>query len=144
MQKEEYFVNTFIIKSKRERLLYELSNIKKRQDAISRFNHRCIMHIDDRKLVYQGNSIDREELLSYIDQYTYDKQCYILAYNEIYDQQMFDSESALDAVIGNGMAAIMIWDNLVIIECEQVQGPADKYILVENNKKRNRCHYKNN
>lgn len=44
---------------------------------------------------------------------------------------LLDSKAALDTIIGNGMAAIMIWSNLVIIESEQEQGPAEKYVLLE-------------
>lgn len=130
-EKEKYFVNTFIEKSKRERLLHELSNDKKRIVAMSRFNHVGFKYLDNRKLIYQGNKISRNELFALVQEHTGDKQCYIMAYNREYDQKILDSKAALDTIIGNGMAAIMIWSNLVIIESEQEQGPAEKYVLLE-------------
>lgn len=38
-------------------------------------------------------------------------------------------DEAIDCIIGNGMAAIMVFHNLAVIETEQEVGSAVKYIL---------------
>lgn len=49
-EKELLFVKNFIIKQKRERILYELASNKKRKNAISRFCHMASDYIDIKKL----------------------------------------------------------------------------------------------
>ncbi|MBD5134784.1 MAG: hypothetical protein HDT39_02285 [Lachnospiraceae bacterium] len=56
------FVNNYIAKGKRERILYELTSKKKRKNAISRFCHNTLEYIDKNKVVYAGNSISVNEL----------------------------------------------------------------------------------
>lgn len=41
-----------------------------------------------------------------------------------------NNEDAIKKVIGNGMAAIIINDGIVIVETEQEVVSADKYVLV--------------
>lgn len=126
---EKNFVNTYIIKNRRERIIFELSNPKKREDALSRFCHEALTYLMESMIIYQGNKVSHAELLSMIREHTKEKQCYVIAYNEYLDQKFMENQNAINEVIGNGMAAIMIWDNIVIVETEQEQGPAMKYVL---------------
>lgn len=128
---EKNFVNTYITKNKRERILFELLNSNKRVHAIGRFCHGSLKYLVESTIIYQGDKISTGEMLSMIKEHTKEKQCYVIAYNEYLDQQFMENQSALREVIGNGMAAVMIWDNIVIIETEQEQGPAMKYVLSE-------------
>ncbi len=129
---EKSFVNTYIIKNRRERIIFELSNPKKRQDALSRFCHAALKYLQESMIIYQGNKISYGELLSMIREHTKEKQCYVLAYGEDLDQKFMENQNAINQVMGNGMAAIMIWDNIVIVETEQEQGSAMKYVLCKN------------
>lgn len=126
---EQFFVQHFIVKNKRERLQFELLNERKRQKAISRFNHGTMKYIDGRNLIYSGNDISWSNLKELIYKNTDERKCYIISsYKEI-DQTIIKAEDLFEYVIGLGRASIMIFTNMVVIEEEQVQGPAVKYVL---------------
>lgn len=125
---EQFFIQHFIVKNKRERLQLELTNESRRQRAISRFNHGAIKYIDERKIIYSGNDISWSDLKKLIDRNTDEKRCYIISSDEETDRTMIKTEDLFDCVIGLG-AAIMVFTNIAIIETEQVQGPAMKYVL---------------
>lgn len=127
-QIESDFVKTYIVKEKRERLLYELFHDKKRLHAIMRFSHTAMKHIDERKILYCGNKISHEELLEFVAA-TGSRKCYIISHDYDMDGQWLDAEDALKQIIGYGMPSIAIFNGLVIIETEQEQGPAEKYVL---------------
>ena len=56
---ERYFVQTFIRKDRRERLLYELTTPGKRYDGISRFCHQAKGLLDPAKIIMEGEDLDR-------------------------------------------------------------------------------------
>lgn len=126
---EKKFVTKFIIKNKRQRIEYELTNIKKRKNAISRFCHNSLSYIDESKIVYSGNSITIHELNKLMNEYTKEKQCYLISWNSDIDGDFLEREMALNAIIGGGMASIMVFENLIVIETEQELGAAIKYVL---------------
>lgn len=58
--------------------------------------------------------------------------CYLISWNSDIDGIFLDKESALNEIIGYGMASIMVFKNLILIETEQEQGSAIKYVLFSN------------
>lgn len=126
---EYFFIQNFIRKNKRERLQFELSSEGRRQNGISRFDHDTMKYIDERKLIYSGNNISWGALKEMIYQNTNERKCYIISYYKEIDQTMIKVEDLFDCVIGLGRASIMIFTNMAIIETEQTQGPAMKYVL---------------
>lgn len=90
---EKDFAMTYIVKQKRERLLYELFNKKKRLSAIGRFCHTAIEYIDERKIFYCGEKISQKELLEFID--AADDKCYIISWNSDFDGNWLNAEEAL-------------------------------------------------
>lgn len=126
---ETNFTNKFIIKNRRSRILYELSNEKKRKDGIWRFCHGASRYIINSKIIYEGNSISNEEINVLIKKYTNEKQCYIISGYEDIDGVFMNTEKAIETIIGRGMASILVFSNLAVIETEQEIGRADKYVL---------------
>lgn len=125
---EEKFVDQFIVKSKRERLWYELSG-KKRTQGISRFCHQAEELIVPNTVIQSGNDLYAEEIRSVIQRYISNQQAYILAFQKEIDQLTCDLETALDLVLGNGMAAVILLDDMAVIETEQSSGTPMRYIL---------------
>lgn len=123
---EENFVNSYVIKNKRERLLFELWG-KKRRDGIGRFSHRADNHIDDSKIRLKGQYISND--LKEIVATTNTSKCYVISWYEEFDGKEFNKDDVLDLLLGCGMPSIAIFDDFVIIETEQEQGPAIKYFL---------------
>ena len=123
---EESFVNSYIISNKRERLLFELQG-KKRQEGVGRFCHCADNLLMQSTIKAHGKDIT----LELQKQITISKcsKCYVISFFEELDGKIFDKEEVLDAILGIGMPSIVIFDDFVIIETEQVQGPAIKYLL---------------
>ena len=123
---EENFVNSYVIKNKRERLLFELWG-KKRRDGIGRFSHCTDNLIDDSKIRFKGKYISND--LKEIVATTNTSKCYVISWYEELDGKEFNKDDVLDLLLGCGMPSIAIFDDFVIIETEQEQGPAIKYFL---------------
>ncbi|MDE6708690.1 MAG: hypothetical protein K2K06_11730 [Oscillospiraceae bacterium] len=119
MNYELFFVKNFIIKSKRDRLLYELQNSKKRQDCLGRFCHHAEDLLDMQKIC---DTQDFEKILG-------NPECYIMAYHQELDKLTCNLKQALKLVLSNGMSAIIIGKNFAIVETEQLQGTPDRYFL---------------
>lgn len=129
---EKIFVNKFISKNKRSRIEYELSNSKKRKNAIGRFCHNSLNYLEESKIIFSGNSITVYELNALIKKYTQEKICYLISWDSDIDGVFLEREKALNEIIGAGMASIMVFKNLLVIETEQEQGGAIKYVLFSN------------
>ena len=56
-QAEQHFVQTFIRKNRRERLLFELTSPAKRYNGISRFCHQAEDLLDPAKIIMKGNGL---------------------------------------------------------------------------------------
>lgn len=126
---EQFFIHYFIVKNKRERLQFELLNESKRERAISRFDHGAMKYLDERKIIYSGNDISWSDLKNLIEKNTDEQSCYVISFYEEIDRTMIKVKDLFDRVIGLGCASIMVFTNMAIIETEQVQGPAMKYVL---------------
>lgn len=127
---EKDFIDRFVVKEKRDRLLYELSG-KKRKDGVSRFCHNAGDLIRQDTIIRSGNDLFPEEILCLCGKYTSRKQAYLIAFQEELDQVSCDLQAALDRVLGNGMAAIILLDTIAVIETEQGNGIPYRYLLYQ-------------
>ncbi|MDE5569092.1 MAG: hypothetical protein K2I82_00350 [Ruminococcus sp.] len=125
---EENFVKKFVINTRQERLIFEL-NGKKRQNGIGRFCHSVADFIKMDKIIAEGNKLYTENIISIINKYNIFDKWYILACNENIDRKICKINEALELVLGNGMAAIIISDSIAIIETKQCYGTSQRYIL---------------
>ena len=123
---EENFVNSYIIKNKRDRLLFELCG-KKRRDGIGRFSHNAEALLKETKIRLKGQYIlkDLQNVIATTDSH----KCYVISYSEELDGKEFNKDEILDLILDYGMPSIVIFDNFAIIQTEQEQGPALKYLL---------------
>lgn len=124
---EKKFVQQFIIKNIRERLLFELSG-KKRPNGIGRFCHNADDLLIKEKIILSGNELFHDEIIKTAEKYNSSKQWYIIAYDPILDKKSCKLSEALNLVLGNGMAAIIVSDNMAVIETEQCSGTPMRYI----------------
>lgn len=123
---EESFVNSYIIKNKRDRILFELCG-KKRRDGIGRFSHCADNFLIETKVKLKGQHIAKD--LQDVVAKTNSLNCYVISYSEELDGKEFNKDEILNLILGCGMPSIAIFDNFAIIETEQEQGPAVKYLL---------------
>ena len=123
---EEEFVNTYIVRNKRERILFELQS-KKRSAVVERFCHGADEMLIASKIKSKGKYIlddIKEKILT-----SNAKMCYVISFFSDIDGKEFRKQDIIDKLIGAGMPSIAIFDDFVIIETEQEQGPAIKYLL---------------
>ncbi len=123
---EESFVNSYIIKNKRDRLLFELCG-KKRRDGIDRFSHFADNLLIEAKIKLKGQHISKD--IQNIVIKANSCKCYVISYSEEFDGKEFNKDEVLDLILNYGMPSIVVFDNFAIIQTEQEQGPAIKYLL---------------
>ncbi|MBE5925965.1 MAG: hypothetical protein E7270_03280 [Lachnospiraceae bacterium] len=128
-EKELLFVKNFIIKPKRERILYELASNKKRKNAISRFCHMASDYIDIKKIVYEGDVLNGTKLLEIIRKFTKKNIGYVISWDDDVDGTFLDIDLAISKAIEDYMVTIVIIDNVALIKTEQEDGAAKSYIL---------------
>ena len=71
---EKNFISKFIKKNKRPRIEYELANINKRKNVLSRFCHNSLDYLEESKVIFSGNSITIQEINTLIKKYTQEKK----------------------------------------------------------------------
>ena len=94
-----------------------------------RFCHGTEEMIIKEKIIASGTDLCEQEILHIIRQHTNAGNAYTMAYDEVIDASSCSVQEALEKVLGNGMAAIIVIDNVVVIETEQVCGTPERYIL---------------
>ena len=125
---EKKFIQQFILKEKRDRLLYELGG-KKRQHGIGRFCHNAQELLISEKVIASGDALSPDTIIDTAEKYHVVGNWYIIAYNQELDRKILPLQEALKYTLGNGMAAILISDTMAIVETEQCYGMPARYIL---------------
>ncbi|MDE5769540.1 MAG: hypothetical protein K2H82_09165 [Oscillospiraceae bacterium] len=119
MNYESYFIKNFIVRSRQERLQYELQSMKKRQYGIGRFCHYAEDWLDMSKICKTEDFAILKE----------NPECYVIAYQPELDKLQCSLKHALELVLGNGMAAVIVGVGFAVVETEQVQGTPVRYFL---------------
>jgi hypothetical protein len=127
---EETFVQAFVDKDRRDRLLFELR--KHRGRFVSRFNHDALKYLDSRFVTaLEPPNSDPAAILQLLQIRGAVKMCYAISSNDQIDGQILPLADALVAAVGFGMPSILSCRPglLAYIETEQVAGPPDRYIV---------------
>lgn len=119
MNYESYFIKNFIVRSRQERLQYELKSMKKRQYGIGRFCHHAEDWLDMSKICKTEDFTALTE----------NPKCYVIAYQPELDKLQCSLKHALKLVLGNSMAAVIVGDGFAVVETEQMQGIPVRYFL---------------
>ena len=127
---ERYFVQTFIRKDRRERLLYELTTPGKRYDGISRFCHQAKGLLDPAKIIMEGEDLDRRpEFDRFIRQN--DEICYVLSPAIDTEGKFLNLSDAIDQAIMCLDAVIIMGSSFAIVFGEPMKGGRGKFLLSE-------------
>ncbi len=129
---EKSFIECFVVKSKQDRLLFELGG-KKRRDGVGRFCHNAEEILRPEKIMMSGDCLLIQNIMEVCRQYDISQECYIIAYDPRLDRRICSLNDALKLVLGNGMPAIIICNDLIIVETEQCFGTPTRYILRDKN-----------
>ena len=129
-QNERHFVQTFIRKDRRERLLFELTTPGKRYDGISRFCHQAKDLLDPAKIIMEGEDLDRRpEFERFLGQH--EETCYVLSPAMDTEGQLLDLRDAVDQAILCPDAVIIMGSSFAIVFGEPMKGGRGKFLLSE-------------
>ena len=112
---EEKFINNFIVKAKRKRLLYELTSSKKRADVIQKIPSA----LDDKYLFFSGKIAI--EKLNDIFLMQHQTDSYVIS-DDCDDGKIIDNKQAIKGIIETSGLYITFCDNLVVLKEEYVAG----------------------
>jgi len=131
-QLEEIIVKSFFNKRLRDRVLFELTSVKKRKHAIGRLCHSYMDVLDDKYMmeIPKPNS-NFNEIVGLLKKYGSGDACYVISYYEDIEGKYLPLSYALEKAVGLGMPSIIscIPNKLAYLECEQVYGSPPRYIL---------------
>ena len=114
---EEVFIDKFVVKQIKDRLLYELSSVKYREKAIWRFSHGAENILKSSKIVFKGTSNNIPELIL---KYITPEEGYF---------KIYDFDKAIQIIISANMPIIYIMNEVVFIKEEQEKGSPICYLL---------------
>lgn len=124
---ERYFINNFIIKNKQERLIYELSNKKKRQFAISRFSHNAQEYIKSDTILSVGTDIEIEMILKFFNSEKSLSEGYLIGTS--HDGEHVELLKGINLCLQEFGASIFITKIYVLLKEETEVGSPNKYLL---------------
>lgn len=123
---EEEFISKFVVKDKRERLLYELNKPDKRFAAV---HYRILKYLDERKIVLSGDAISEDKLKELIKLYAKSKTFYVMSDGE-FDGEVLDVKKDFENCLYYLGTIIMIFNNdFAIYKDEQSFGAPLKIVL---------------
>ncbi len=126
---EKDFVQNYIVKNRRERLLYELTTEKKRYQGLDRFCHECDTLLDPKKIVLKGNDVRREkDFGKYVK--GHDETCIILSPDPSLDSLKMSLNDALETIKYSLDASIVLGKGICIVRSEAMK-QTDEYLLLE-------------
>lgn len=126
---EERFVNSFIRKERRRRLLYELSSPKKRYDAVDRFCHQAPVLLDPVKIVLEGEDLERRaEFRTFLRER--EGPCLMLT-PAFPEGQTLPLTRAVEQALLFPDAAVILGGDFAVVFGEPMPGGRGKYLLAE-------------
>ena len=127
---EQHFVQSFIRKNRRERLLYELTTPEKRYDGVSRFCHQARDFLDPARIVMEGEDLERRsEFERFVRQH--DELCLTLSPDFWMDEQFLPLQDAVRQAAVCPDAVLILGSSFAVVFGEPMKGGRGKYLLSE-------------
>ncbi|MBR5340938.1 MAG: hypothetical protein IK151_03325 [Erysipelotrichaceae bacterium] len=124
---EKNFVNSFIRKERRERLLHEFTNPSKRNAALNRFCHNADDLLDKKRIIMQGDDMDRrKEFMDFISEH--EEICFVMSDDYLGEGFMPLNEAVKLASCGSE-AVLIMGNNFAVVFTEAMKGGRNKYLL---------------
>lgn len=126
---QEDFVSSYIRKEKRERLLFELNNEKRRYSSLDRFCHHTKELLDERKILYAGTRLEKEKVYFDLLKNEGKKSCILLSPDPYLDCKEMTLEEAVKEMFLCNDACILIGNDFALMQEEAMKGGTDRYLL---------------
>ena len=124
---ERRFIQSYIRKERRERLLYELTNPGKRYGGLSRFCHHADALLDRSKLLMSGTNLYRQKnFLNFIAHH--EELCFVLSpyFNQ---EEPLSTQKAVALAKSFPDVCIIIGNCFAVIQTEAERSGQNKYLL---------------
>ncbi len=118
------FINTYVVKEKKERLIYEFSNPKKRENALLRFSHNIESIVNDKFIKCRCNIDNINQFLDLFG------DVYVVSLYKI-GGEICSYKQAVAHLSEQYMPVIIIADNHVIIKSECDNSKDSIFILTQ-------------
>ena len=133
-QIEAFFVNTYIQKQYRERLIFELKDTSSKThrrscNAFKKFSHLTVDYVIPRLVAVSDNKLTEQDVLAFVKNMVDEKTCYYMTDWE--GEEMPLNEAIEKAFNYLGASIIVYKDRFAIIKEETEIGAPYKYILVK-------------
>ena len=127
---EQNFVQKFIKKDRRRRILFELTTPDKRYDGISRFCHQAEELLQPSKVVMKGDDIVRSlEFKRFVREH--DELCFIMSPYSFIDGQFLPLKEAVSEAVACPDAAIIAGSTFALVFGEPMKGGRGIFLLSE-------------
>ncbi len=127
---EENFVRKFIRKDRRDRLIHELTDPKKRKRGFNRFCHQAKELLDQRKIILQGKNIEGDQRFSdFVSRC--EGPCKAVTADLYLEKEYPSLKDALSESEMCGDAFVIMGKDIAIVFNEPMKGGADKYLLTD-------------
>ena len=129
-ESETEFVLNYIRPDKRERLLHELTDRKKRSRGLDRFCHQSAELIDQKRILLSGSDLGRqEEFCRFVS--SHEEQTAILSPNPVLDGIVLPLADAVHAAMTDTDATIVLGTDYALVNGEAMKGFREHYLLVK-------------
>ena len=102
------FIKNFVVKDRRDRVEFQLSNSSKRDQFVQKLNHSYAEVLDMRKLKALPNTRDDFEYIKNELGIQSQNQCYVISNYDDIDDCLLEFETAFNKGYGRGFATIVI------------------------------------
>lgn len=127
---ERHFVQSFIRKDRRERLLYELTAPEKRYEGISRFCHQAKELLEPSRIIMMGEDLDRRpEFERFV--HDHDEICLVFSPGSCLDGQFLSLKAAIRQAVDYPDAVLIMGSTFAVVFGEPGKGGRGKYLLSE-------------
>ncbi len=127
---ERHFVQSFIRKTRRDRLLYELTSPEKRYDGVGRFCHQAKELLEPSRIIMEGEDLDRRpEFERFVQQH--DEICFVLSPDFYMDEQFLPLRDAVHKAMISLDAVLIMGSTFAVVFGEPMKGGRGKYLLSE-------------
>jgi hypothetical protein len=124
------FINNFIQKDRRERVLLQLTSPKKRIQFTGKLNHEWDTILDMRRVKQIPKGFEDYKFAAQELKLSGKEPCIIISNHDEIDGQEKTFEQAFDAVYGRGFASIIVTasGDKMYLETELVQGRQNRFV----------------
>ena len=127
---ERRFVESFIVKNRSERLLYQLTTPEKRCEGVSRVCHWAKDLLDPNRIIMEGEDLERRpEFENFVK--AHDEMCLVLSPDFYVDEQFLPLNDAVKQAVLSFDAVLILGNGFAVVFGEVMKGGRGKYLLSE-------------